>query len=207
MDIFSLLHTDLEQVKRVGDVQKDQQQLKKRKIDRNFTNLLYGYSIYMVVVLQMHPQKAPTFIKYMDLIHRAFRERAGPACETYDDHFQLRPMTPPLIGKICSGNCGSRLSFRPGPLGEIRQTVDTLLPGMWLQVPKPLLPSLSVRLAGLAMNLILQGNAGKATAFLYKLASSVEASMQCQPVPSCLPFEGADFKGEVKREAIPSLPL
>lgn len=69
VDVFSLLHTEPEPVLQVRDVQKDQEQLKKCKIDRNFTNWLYEYSIYMMVVLQMHPQKALALIKYIDLIH------------------------------------------------------------------------------------------------------------------------------------------
>lgn len=51
----------------------------KRKIGRNWNNWLTGYIICMAVVLQMQPAKADTLIKYLGIIHRAFREYSG-AC-------------------------------------------------------------------------------------------------------------------------------
>lgn len=78
-----------EPVPQVGDPIHDQEQVKKRKIDKNFTNWLYGYSIYMTILLQVQPAKAQALIKYQDIIHRAFREHTGSACLNYNKHFRL----------------------------------------------------------------------------------------------------------------------
>lgn len=53
VDIFSLLHTEPETVPKVGEPACDQEVMRKRKIDRNWTNWLYGYAIYIAVVVQL----------------------------------------------------------------------------------------------------------------------------------------------------------
>lgn len=72
--VFSLLHAEPDPIPRVGDPIKNQETIRKQKIDKNFTNWLYGYVIYTTVLLQVHPSKATALIKYTDAIHRAYRK-------------------------------------------------------------------------------------------------------------------------------------
>lgn len=97
VDLFSLLHTEPEPVPKVGEPERDQETVKKRKIDRNWTNWLYGYCIYMAVVVQLHPKKAPALIKYLDIVHRTMRDFGGQAWLQYDQNFRLRASHDPSL--------------------------------------------------------------------------------------------------------------
>lgn len=63
VDIFSLMDTESKPVPKVGEPMRDQEVMHKRKVDRNWTNWLYSYAIYMAVVVQMYPKKIGTLIK------------------------------------------------------------------------------------------------------------------------------------------------
>lgn len=76
---------------------KDQEVTLKCQIDRNWTNWLYGYPIYMAVAVQMHPKKAGTLIKYMDIIYKALRDFGGQAWLFYDENFRLRVSHDPTL--------------------------------------------------------------------------------------------------------------
>lgn len=97
VDIFSLLQVEPEPVQRIGEPLRDQEVVRQRKIDKNWTNWLNGYFIYASVVLQMYPSKAVALFKYADIIHRAFRDYSGPAWASYDQHFRLRAAHDPAL--------------------------------------------------------------------------------------------------------------
>lgn len=97
VDIFSLLQMEPEPVAKVGDPVWDQETVKKCKIDKNWTNWLNGYVIFASVVLQMYPTQATILFKYLDIIHRAFRDYTGPAWIHYDDHFRLQASHDPSL--------------------------------------------------------------------------------------------------------------
>lgn len=51
-------NTESDPVPKVGDPVRDQEIVKKRNIDWNFTNRLYGYSIYSEVVVHVSEESA-----------------------------------------------------------------------------------------------------------------------------------------------------
>lgn len=84
-------------VPKVGDPVRDDEVVRKRKIDRNWTNWLYGYTIFMAVVIQIRPKRAGALIKYLDIIHRTLRDFGGQAWHHYDDHFRCRAAHDPSL--------------------------------------------------------------------------------------------------------------
>lgn len=97
IDMFSLLHTEPEPVPKVGEPVRDTELTRRRKIDRNWTNWLYGYTIYMAVVTQIYPKKAGALIKYLDIIHRTLRDFGGQAWLHYDENFRRRAAHDPSL--------------------------------------------------------------------------------------------------------------
>lgn len=71
IDMFSLLHVEPEPTPKVGDPIKDQETIQRHKIDKNWMNWLYGYVIYVAVVVQMQPKKTAGLIKYQNIVHSA----------------------------------------------------------------------------------------------------------------------------------------
>lgn len=91
VDLFSLLQAEPEPVRKVGKPERDQESMKKRR------SWLYGYCIYMAVVVQLHPKRAPALIKYLDIIHRILRDFGGQAWLQYDENFRLRAAHDPSL--------------------------------------------------------------------------------------------------------------
>ena len=90
IDIFSLLFREEEQKDKDKDKDKEQERIRKKKVERTWANWLAGFLIFIGVVLQKHPDKAPVLIKYLDLIFRCYSEYLGPAWLSYDEAFRLK---------------------------------------------------------------------------------------------------------------------
>lgn len=88
VDIFTLLFRDVELKPGAKDDPRELEKIKWQQVDKNFTNLLSAYNIYMGVVLQVQPELGSAVAKYLDLIHRAYREYAGAAWLQYDEMFR-----------------------------------------------------------------------------------------------------------------------
>ncbi|KAL8221258.1 UNVERIFIED_CONTAM: hypothetical protein K2H54_062537 [Gekko kuhli] len=74
-----------------GHVQYDPREMEKIKrmqINKNFDNWLSAYAVYTGVVLQAYPDWGALLIKYLDLIHRAYKEYAGAWWLRYDELFR-----------------------------------------------------------------------------------------------------------------------
>lgn len=79
VDLFRLFHKEPEPEVKLGDPAPDPQLVRKRKIDKNWNNWLTHYLIYTAVVIQMQPAQAGPFLKYLDIVYRAYREYSGLA--------------------------------------------------------------------------------------------------------------------------------
>lgn len=71
----------------------DHHKLKKTK---TFDNWLMVYTIYMGVVMQVDPGK-PVLVKYLDLIHRAYKEYGVATWLHYDQIFHLQAAIDPTL--------------------------------------------------------------------------------------------------------------
>lgn len=122
--MLSLLHTEQDQkvlhtepdpnLTKVGEPVRDQEVVWKNKIDKNCTNWLYNYTIYVGVVVELYPKKADALTKHQDIIHRALRDFGGQAWLIYDENFKLRAShDPSLAGQCPSSRCAARFSCRP----------------------------------------------------------------------------------------------
>lgn len=88
IDIFSLLHMEPDTVLKVGDPLWNQEIVKKRKIIKLTATGPTGFmDTRFIWVVQMFPTKAPTLIKYVDIIHGALRNLGGQAWLVYDVNF------------------------------------------------------------------------------------------------------------------------
>lgn len=88
MDIFSLLFQDVELKRGAKDDPREMEKIRRQQVDKNFANWLSAYTVYIGVVLQVQPEHGPALAKYLDLIHRAYRECAGAAWLRYDEMFR-----------------------------------------------------------------------------------------------------------------------
>lgn len=93
IDLFSLLfwQPETKPWARCDAVAQDFKQCKHTKVELNWNNWLSGYTIYMVVVVQVQPWRASAVIKYFDIIHRAYSSFHGSAWLKYDEMFRMRP--------------------------------------------------------------------------------------------------------------------
>lgn len=97
IDLFTLLFRDVEVKPGAKDDPRELEKIKRQQVDKNFDNWLTAYTIYMGVVLQVQPARGPVLVKYLDLIHRAYKEYAGAAWLRYDEMFRSRAAMDPSL--------------------------------------------------------------------------------------------------------------
>ncbi|XP_053161403.1 uncharacterized protein LOC128349340 [Hemicordylus capensis] len=70
-----------------GDL-RDKERIRYKTVDRNWSNWLVGYMVYMGVMLQKQPVWGASMVKYLDIIYHAFLEYSGPAWAPYNEAFR-----------------------------------------------------------------------------------------------------------------------
>ncbi|KAL8185445.1 UNVERIFIED_CONTAM: hypothetical protein K2H54_051914 [Gekko kuhli] len=93
--MFTLLFRDVEVKASVRDDPREFEKIQQMQIDKNFDNWLSAYTIYMGVVMQVHRGHSSELVKYLDLIHRAYKEYSGAAWLCYNERFHSQEALDP----------------------------------------------------------------------------------------------------------------
>ncbi|XP_053167389.1 uncharacterized protein LOC128351680 isoform X3 [Hemicordylus capensis] len=97
VDIFSLLFREPEVKHKEGESCKEHEATKRKPVEKTWNNWLSGFTIYMGVIVQAQPARAPSLLKYMDIIHRAVSDFAGSSWIRYDESFRMRAALDPTL--------------------------------------------------------------------------------------------------------------
>ncbi|XP_053105449.1 uncharacterized protein LOC128324664 isoform X3 [Hemicordylus capensis] len=101
VDMFSLLFRETEPREGEKGDRRDRERIRYKTVDRNWSNWLAGYMVYMGVVLQKQPARGASMVKYLDIIYHAFSEYSGPAWARYDEAFRRHSAMNPELPWDC----------------------------------------------------------------------------------------------------------
>lgn len=87
VDVFSLLYREVERNDKNLMDDRKKEVLKRRPVDRTWSNWLTGFLIYMGVTANANTLRAAALIQYLDIIFKAYSYYAGPYWLQYDDEF------------------------------------------------------------------------------------------------------------------------
>ncbi|XP_054852798.1 uncharacterized protein LOC129341561 isoform X2 [Eublepharis macularius] len=121
VDVFTLLFRELEKKDKEDMDERDKERMKRRKVDRSWSNWLPGMLIYAGVLARAQPHRAAPLFQYIDIIYRGYTDFVGAAWMQYDEEFRMRAASDPTL-----------------PWDRIHQQ-------LWLQLMAPAKPNLGDR--------------------------------------------------------------
>ncbi|KAJ1126367.1 hypothetical protein NDU88_004775 [Pleurodeles waltl] len=99
VDIFSLIRAKRREVEtKEKDAKASSSNDKKPKIEDSITNWLFGFNVFMPVMLEKKPESSIAMICYANKILKADHMYGGNACLEYDRDFRWAKVEDPAIG-------------------------------------------------------------------------------------------------------------
>lgn len=77
--------------------EKDNENLKQRKVDHTWANWLFSYFIYSGFLAQHQSFRVAVFIQYVAIIYWAYRDFVGFARVQYDKELRIRLLVNPAL--------------------------------------------------------------------------------------------------------------